>query len=255
MKISVIATLGTSPPVVTEFVQWVDRVLNQKVSDLSIVVTRELPVLEGLELVKTAILRRYPRTHIHIYELSFTDILSKKESLEFFRYVSRLLRDQRKFAPDRVYLCIAGGRKDMCINLSLLAQYFNVNGVFHVITHDVKVVNQLLERLRHHITELTKSEDKNSYYSKYAERFDEVMYPPLDSYTVVKLPVLPYPTEILQEIAKLSKLTGAIGRRELERRLPYSVVEGLSKLGWIRISGKGMVRVTEDGHEILSLLE
>ncbi len=52
-----------------------------------------------------------------------------------------------------------GGRKELCITLSFLAQPFDINGVCHIVLPDVKTFNQLLELIRYDAKKLAKAED------------------------------------------------------------------------------------------------
>ncbi|MBS7281485.1 MAG: CRISPR-associated protein Csx14, partial [Candidatus Freyarchaeota archaeon] len=206
-KTAILAPLGTSPPVVTEFLEYVEKTLDRRVSDLVIIATREPAVLEGIPLIQSAVKKRYPHVHTHEVELPFTDIKSDEDNLKFMKICAQLLRKEKEVhKTDTIYLCVAGGRKDMCITLSLLAQYFEVNGVFHVITPDVKSMNIELERARHHIKELSESPDKDNYYEQHREIFDNLMFPPPSQYNVISIPVLPYPRTMLNDIVRL--LTG-----------------------------------------------
>ncbi len=47
-KVSIVAPIGTSPPAITEFPQYVEAVLDQRVTVLTIITTKEPLVLEGL---------------------------------------------------------------------------------------------------------------------------------------------------------------------------------------------------------------
>jgi len=65
------------------------------------------------------------------------------------RIAGRIIKNQReKYGSDVVYLNVAGGRKNMCITLSILGQFLNVDGIFHIVSPDVKIVNEMLENLR-----------------------------------------------------------------------------------------------------------
>nr|MDO8098756.1 CRISPR-associated protein Csx14 [Candidatus Njordarchaeota archaeon] len=246
-KTVIVVPMGTSPPVVTEFIQYVEKVLNERVSDLTMIATREPLVGEGVELVKTALKARYPHIHVHVAELPFTDITSEEESLKFMQISAQILRSQREtHGADILYLCVAGGRKDMCITLSLVAQYSEVNGVFHVIVPDVKTMNIELERVRHNITELTKSQDKDGYYEQYKEVFDEIMFPPLSEYTAIRIPVLPYPRTLMNDVIRL--LTGDVTQPRSRVKLPLMVLQSMHTSRLIKLTANN-IYVTSEGRE------
>jgi CRISPR-associated protein Csx14 len=165
MKNSLIAVLGLSPPVVTEFVKYMVEGEGLRVSDLTVVVTEEKRVLNGLRLVEAALKDRYPRIRFHEWRLPFEDVTSVDETYAFMELMGKVLCRQRAVHKvDSVHLCLAGGRKDMGITASLLAQYFGVNGVYHVVMPDVQVFNVELERRREDIERLASSENPLEYY-------------------------------------------------------------------------------------------
>jgi CRISPR-associated protein Csx14 len=253
LKVSVIAPVGTSPPVVTEFVQYVEGFLEKRVTDLTVIATREPMVLEGVELIAAALRRRYPHVHLHLVRLPFSDIGSQEDNLEFMRISARILRDQREVhKADLIYLCVAGGRKDMCITLSLIGQYFGVNGVFHIIMPDVKSFNAELERRRHEIKELAEASDKEAYYEAHKEIFDPLMYPPPSAYTVIKIPVITYPRSILNDVVRLLEQGKAVERTPSP--LPLDVIEGLESSNLVRTSSK-KIYVTDEGRAFAKVLK
>jgi CRISPR-associated protein Csx14 len=250
-KISIIAPLGTSPPVVTEFLQYVQESMFESVTDLTLIATKEQAVLEGLELIKVAVKRRYPKVHVHIVELPFTDIASEADHLEFMKICAKILKDQRDVhRADKVYLCVAGGRKDMCITLSLLAQYFGVNGVFHVIMPNVKAFSSELERMRYEISELARAGDKEAYYQAKAERFDELMYPPIKSYITIRIPIIPIPQNIIYDVIKILKAK-KVERKDVD--LPISFLKDLEASNIIRLT-KNFILIEDVGYNILEAL-
>jgi len=252
MKNSLIAVLGFSPPVVTEFVKYMVEGVRLYVSDLTVVATEEKRVLEGLRLVEAAVKNRYPRIRFHEWRLPFEDVTSEAETYSFMELMGKMLYDQRAVhRVDSVHLCLAGGRKDMGITAALLSQYFGVNGVYHVIMPDVQVYNAELERLRKNIEELAASENPLEYYVQHIDIFEPLMFPPLDRYVVIKIPLIPYPYSILRKVFLLLGKDGVeIGRTGL----PLDVLTGLAAAGLVRISSKGVVRPLEEGRRLYQIL-
>ena len=253
MKVSIIAPIGLSPPVATEALQYVQEALFQKVSDLTIIATKEEQVKAGVELIKQAVKDRYPHVHIHEVYLPFTDIDTQEKNDEFMKIAAKILKEQKeKHKVDIIYICVAGGRKDICIEMALLAQFFNVNSIFHIVMPDVKAFNIALERVRHEIKELAKTKDKETYYKKNKEKFDPVMYPSLKNYSVIRIPILPFPRGILTEICRL---LGKPGGKRLEGiELDEDYLRRMKEHGLIRKSGH-YVYPTEEGFELAKLLK
>jgi CRISPR-associated protein Csx14 len=232
MKTSIICPIGMSPPIVTELVDYVIKVESKFVSDVVLIATSELEVQKSLEFAKAALKVRYPKMNIHVVQLSFADITSTENNIEFMRICAKAIRDEReKYKCDYIYLNVAGGRKDMCISLSILAQFLDVDGVFHIIHPNVSVFNQMLERIRKEISDLYESEDKISFYRKHKEKFDSVMFPPLNAFNVIRIPIIPFPLDTLGEIAKL--LCSEAPVKSNETKLTWLELKRLEKCGLI----------------------
>lgn len=140
----------------------------------------------------------------------------------------------------------------MCITLSLIGQYFGINGVFHIIMPDVKSFNIELERRRHEIKELAESSDKEAYYEAHKEIFDSLMYPPLSAYAVIKIPVIPYPRITLNDVTRLLGQSKAV--EKIRSSLPLDVIERLESSNLVRISSK-KIYVTDEGRAFAKILE
>ena len=158
VKTSIIAPLGLSPPVVTALVEYI-----ADVNDVVILTTENEKVKHGFELIKIGMKLKYPKIRIHEVKLPFEDVYTTEQNLEFMAIAAKTIKNEREVhKSDRVLLNIAGGRKNMCITLSLLGQLLGVDGVYHVVTKDVAIVNQMLESLREEIRKIydAKEEEK-----------------------------------------------------------------------------------------------
>jgi CRISPR-associated protein Csx14 len=249
-KISVVAPVGTSPPVVTEFVDYVERVIGRRVSDLTLLSTKEEEIQQSSVLIKTCLAARKPWIHIHEVDLPFTDISTQESSLKFMEIAARILSDQKtKYEADEVYLCVAGGRKDMCIIISILGGLLPVNGVYHVIMPSVVMYNQPLELLRKEMADLYMSKEREAFYEKKREKLDPVMFPDPSSYNVIKIPVVPVPTNFLQDFCKL--------RQDIAipvTRFHPKTLQQLEKLGYVALKAKG-ISLTQEGAAIRDILQ
>jgi hypothetical protein len=116
---------------------------------------------------------------------------------------AKLLRDQvKRFNASKIYVNSAGGRKDALIAFSTLSQFLPVSGIFHIMMPDVKTFNVQLERIKHEIEELGRTEDKRSYYLSKKDLFNPLMYPHPSTYSVVKIPVVPFSPEVRARCSK-----------------------------------------------------
>ncbi|MEM0214497.1 MAG: CRISPR-associated protein Csx14 [Archaeoglobaceae archaeon] len=138
MKTAIISPLGLSPPVITTFVEGI----GENISDLVVLTTENEDVKAGYELVRIGLRQKYPKTRLHEVTLPFEDVNTTEENLRFMSICAKIIREEReRYKCDKILLNVAGGRKNMCITLSLLGQLMAVDGVYHVVSRDVKIVN------------------------------------------------------------------------------------------------------------------
>ncbi|MGQ9515152.1 MAG: hypothetical protein ACUVTL_08930 [Thermoproteota archaeon] len=83
----------------------------------------------------------------------------------------------------RIYMMTSGGRKNRSIMMALVAQ---VAGLPHNPQgcHQVYV---MLERIRHDIYELAKSDNLRSYYEAHCKDFEQLMYPEPVELSIIKM--------------------------------------------------------------------
>jgi CRISPR-associated protein Csx14 len=214
MKTSVIAPLGLSPPVITAFIEHIGEI-----SDVVILTTENEKIKHGFELIRIGSKLKYPRVRIHEVKLPFEDVYTTEQNLQFMAIAAKTIKDERETHKcDRVLLNIAGGRKNMCITLTLLGQILGVDGVYHVITKDVAIVNQRLESLREEIKriyEARNDEEKVKVYREKERYFNGLLFPSKYEYEVVRIPTLPYPSSYLRKKELLYRhgLLNKIGKR------------------------------------------
>jgi CRISPR-associated protein Csx14 len=243
MKVAVIAPLGMSPPVVTSFIDHVGNV-----RDLVLLTTSSKAVKQGYELIRISMKRKYPKTRIHEIELPFEDVASEEQNFEFMRIAGKAIKRQKeKFGSEVVYLNVAGGRKNMCITLSILGQFLNVDGIFHVVSPDVKIVNEMLENLRPEIERIylaESEEEKMRIYEEKERYFDSLMFP--KDYKIVRIPTIPVPQDYVK------RLVDVIFNEKLDS-LTYSEKEMLLRHGLLEKAGSKL-KVTEFGRRFAEVL-
>lgn len=243
-KSSIVATLGASPPVVTELLDYLCSI-GERITDLTVIYTSEEEVKASFKLVECAVGDRYPKVRVHGKMVSMPDIASTKDAYEFQKLSASILKDEIvKHKVQRVHLNLSGGRKGMVIALATLAQLFPVAGAYLVVARDVKTFNQNLERIRHEIMELFKSEDPMGYYKSKRDLFDPVMYPPRSDYEVIEVPIVPYPPEALREIINV----------ERGGKLSGEFLQKLKSVGLVSVV-RGKVYPTEACRRIIEVLK
>jgi CRISPR-associated protein Csx14 len=200
MKIAVISPLGMSPPVVTAFVDYL-----RGVKDLVVITTADKKVKQGYELVKIALKLKYPKTRLHEVNIPFEDVSTEQQNFEFMRTAARVIKNQReKYGSDVIYLNVAGGRKNMCITLSTLGQFLNVDGIFHLVSPDIKVVNEMLENLRSDIERIylaDNEEEKIEIYREKEKMFNSLMFP--NDFEVIRIPTVPIPLDYIKRLVDI----------------------------------------------------
>lgn len=235
MKTSLIAPIGTSAPVITEMVLYLHGLEGADLTDVVVLETKDEYVKAHAKLAKTAINSRYPRMRVHIHTLPFSDVRSTEDTIEFMHRVAKIIKEERlKYKCERVYLSIAGGRKDICTSLSIMGQLIGVDGVFHVIHPSVTSFNIQLERIKDKILELyhIPAEQRLDYYLKYKDAFDSVMFPETRELNYIRIPCIPYPQDYLGKVVKilLSEFT-LLENKEI----PLEELKRLERAGIIKI--------------------
>ncbi|MEM2086401.1 MAG: CRISPR-associated protein Csx14 [Archaeoglobaceae archaeon] len=245
MKTAIISPLGLSPPVITTFVEGI----GENISDLVVLTTENEDVKAGYELVRIGLRQKYPKIRLHEVTLPFEDVNTTEENLRFMSICAKIIREEReRYKCDKILLNVAGGRKNMCITLSLLGQLMAVDGVYHVVSRDVKIVNQLLENLREDIRRIYKAnsdEEKLKIYKERERHFNSLLFPERKEYDIIRIPTLPYPREYLAKLvnATLQDLN-ILSNEEKQMLEAHGIVE---KLG-------GKFRVTEYGKRFMEVL-
>jgi CRISPR-associated protein Csx14 len=243
--------MGNSPPVVTEFVDYTAK--EETIRNCVILSTEAQQVEESTTIAAYALQRRFPKIRCYIVSIPFEDIQSTSDTIEFMRLCARVIREEReRYRAQKIYLNIAGGRKNMSIIMVLLGQMLGVNGVFHVINRNVQVFNERLERLRYIIAQIHSTPNDNrraEIYETHVRELEELMFPSISDYSVIRLPILPYPLEYLGEIIKVLKSNFTI---TTETKLKPRELEQLKTCGFIKLR-RNRIIPTETGKELAKL--
>lgn len=200
MKTAVISPLGMSPPVISTFIDGI----GEPVSDLIIISTDHPEVQAGEKFLITGLKIKFPWLRVHIERLPYDDISTDAENFSFMLTASRIINSERYYYNcDKIYLNIAGGRKNMCVTLALIGQILQVDGVFHVINKNIGNINETLERYRSEIRQFREIENEVEcleLYKKNREIFDRLLFPERSTYEIIRMPTLPFPSDYLQYI-------------------------------------------------------
>jgi len=253
MKIAGIAPIGFSPPVVTEFVQYLYEVKDEKLRDLVLIATSHNFVKASVHLVIEALKDRYPKVRVHPLFLEFEDVDSDDKMYEFLKVTcDTLVKQKLKYKSDVIHLCIAGGRKEEGVLLTLLAQLIGVNSVMHFIIGDIRTFNIELEKLKKDIEDILNVDNKENYYKSKKDKFDNLMYPDLSSYSALEIPLLPYPKDILLRIINLLNSNRPIYRSKVN--LDEDILKKLS-LSELIILRPNKIYISDKGKRFGSTLK
>ena len=189
-----------SPPVVTAGMDSSEF----KVNHLVMISTQHPKVLAGLDFLKVAISVKFPKVKIQAVELPFDDVTTTAENLAFMETAIRIIREARvDHQCGRVLLNVAGGRKNMCITLTMIGQLMNVDGVFHIGNPKINLLNENLEHLRSDINRIHAAEtleEKQEIYKAKKKEFDHVLFPPKSEYEVIRVPTFPVDQSAVQRL-------------------------------------------------------
>ncbi|MBC7226534.1 MAG: CRISPR-associated protein Csx14 [Thermoflexales bacterium] len=126
-----IATLGIVPAVITEAIDLLDK-QGSRPDGVVLFVTQDPDVRDSLDLL----LRHLP-AHDHITRIepvhigAYGDIADSGAAVEFMQEACRVLKTYRDNG-DRLFVCIAGGRKAMSALLALAVQFYGAERLFHI---------------------------------------------------------------------------------------------------------------------------
>ncbi len=237
----VVAPLGLSPPVVSEFVEYLVRI-GEPPSEVVIIRTEDPEVSIGFAVLQAALGTRYPSLRVRDFIVRTDDVNSQDDVCEFLLTAAKALSAAQGRWPLRIL--VSGGRKSMTVALTILAPFLPVEGVYHVIMPPVKVASYRLEAVREIMKEVASSGDPKAAYEKRRDQLDPVMWPPVSEYRVVKLPVVPYPPDVALALTRVLREGG------WRRDLPDELLLQLSVAGLIRVGEGSKVLVTELGEGV-----
>jgi len=129
-----------------------------------------------------------------------------------------------------------------------------VDGVFHVVTKDVAIVNQMLESLRkdvRRIYEAKNDEEKVKIYKEKERYFDSLLFPARSEYEIIRIPTLPYPTDYLVKLinAVHSSNLDVLSAKEKELLYRHGILERIGRRYIVSDYGKKLAEVIIHPHK------
>ncbi len=126
-----IATLGTSPAVVTEAIDLLDE-QGVRPDGVVLLMTQDREVQESYELLVQHLPEHDAIKRIEPLPIAaYTDTTTSESAVEFMQEACRILKTYRDNG-DRLFVCIAGGRKAMSSLLALAVQFYGAERLFHI---------------------------------------------------------------------------------------------------------------------------
>jgi len=160
-----LATLGTSPAVVTEAVDLL-REDGVTVHGIVLFVTKDQDVQDSFELLAEHLPQHDGITRIEPVTVGvYHDIDSSEAAVQFLELASQMLKTYRD-AGYRLYVSIAGGRKAMAALLTLAVQFYGAERLFHIWVPPWLEADGEIAKLRK--------------YHNWPEKLNAYLHPPLD---------------------------------------------------------------------------
>lgn len=159
-----IATLGTSPAVITEAI---DLLAEQgvRIDGVFLLMTQDPDVKEACELLSEHLPNHNRINWIdRVPVASYVDVDNREVAVEFMQEACQVLKMHRD-AGNEVFVSIAGGRKVMSALLALAAQFYGANRLFHVWVPPWIEEGGEINKLRH--------------LRSFPDRLNEALHPPL----------------------------------------------------------------------------
>ena len=214
MKKAVIIPMGASPAVATEIVRYLEP---EGLTDVILLPTRDKTVLEGTRLAEAALRVRYPSIRVHLKIIPVLDVTDDKTVVEVMKTAaSAICKEKFDYHVDTLYLSISGGRKVMSVIAAIIGFAFGVTEIYHVIHGEIKNYNPSQDTIRSLIEDFGEEniQKRISLYIEHMDVLNELLFPPGEKLSYVKIPVLPYPQEYISLLKRILTTSGAYFEEE-----------------------------------------
>ncbi|MEM0134448.1 MAG: CRISPR-associated protein Csx14 [Thermoplasmatales archaeon] len=189
MKSALINPMGTSPMVATEMVDYL-RNTDDRLRDVILICTNHRTVVAGANAATSAIKDRYPDIRVHMVKLEFADIYDESTLLSFLSAFIDVIKTERSYDVDTIYLNVSGGRKVQNIVLSLYAGILGIDQVYNVFDPDLENFNVRYEGVKSDIIEMFSESSSVEKYRKMKPLIDGIFHPSLSRLVFLKIGVM-----------------------------------------------------------------
>ncbi len=195
MKSALINPMGTTPMVVTELVNYLKNT-ERDLRDVIMLCTDSKTVIAGANASTGAIMDRYSDIRVHIKKLGIQDIYDERSLLSFLGSFIDIVKDERSYGVDKIYLNVSGGRKIQNIALSLYSGILGIDEVYNVFDPELENFNANYESVKSDIIDVF-SDGRNNLenYRKMKSRLEPIFYPPLSRLVFLKVNVIQMPPD------------------------------------------------------------
>ena len=205
VKVALIGFLGMSPAVMTELAMYLK---NEGLTDIIMLPTKSKEVVRGARLVEAALNVRFPKIRVHIHMLPMEDVTTEKDNIIAAREMAKAIcKELYQFNTKKIFLNVAGGRKETTIVASLLGMYLGVTEIYHVVNRDIKAINVYQEKIKE-IIEKFENPNLNyriSIYKENKEELDYLLFPDMRDVEFIKVPIIPPTLEALALVKRILK--------------------------------------------------
>lgn len=237
-KGTVVGAIGKSAPVMTELVKWLIESKDEFISDVVLLIADDEEVWKQAELVVSALETSRWSINVHWNDLPFKDIASDTDNIEFLETAADIIYEQKsKHDSDKIFLNVAGGRKTMSIGLYLLSLFNPIDGVYHVISPQIGIFNEELERNKMKIDEHFEASNLNKFYEDNRDVFDPILFPDLSDFNVIEMPRLFVSSDIIDDLRKVWRSDKKIKRTKLNNMTDNDLYRAKS-YGLVQVSGR-----------------
>ena len=208
MRVVMIAPLGTTPAVITEMVRFLEAEL---LTDAIIFPTSEDSVKAGARLVEAALKVHYPKLRVHIHFLPLNDVASQSDMLIVGREMSKAIcKEKLEIGTDKIFLDVAGGRKEVTILTAMLGTLFGVTRMYHVINREITDFNEYQHAIKKEIMKFTERDLKKrvEMYKQEQDKFDYLLFPETPNLEFINIPVIPYSPKDISRLKRILKTGG-----------------------------------------------
>ncbi len=262
--VTVINTIGTSPMVASEMVEYLVRRFSgteKRISKFYLVYTKELEIIAGVKALIGAIKNRYDWIWIEPLELNMKDISRIDDFIYLLEQIKPSFVSAKKNG-EKIYFNITGGRKLESVLISSYSPLLGIDSLFNITNTEIKNINELYERYKDIIMEFYElpMEPRNNFYElkdlyyKNKEKLEPIFFPDFHNIEINELKVLHIPRDIISEILMLIE-SDYKSKEDLEENyhIPDYRLKAYEESGLIYLDTKGCYR-TELGKVMLGFI-